>query len=172
MAPTNRLTAQPWSPPGPTRVVSTSEKRTVDGQVTSPLFDLYDDILITNCYEMTSARMPFAATPRVTANWTLIWPSQRSHIQELCSYSICLKWTKSDHQHQSSQGALPFATTSCACIPTLFIANVFSIFVHMYCNHWPSFRSTVNINRLEVYIKIIYLVWRYISHLLTSKHEI
>ena len=160
MAPTNRLTAQPWSPPGPTCVVSTSEKRTVDGQMTSPLFDLYDDILTINCYEMTSA------------NWTFIWPSQRSHIQELRSYSICSKWTKSDHQHQSSQGALPFATTSCACIRTLFIVNVFSIFVHMYCNHWPSFRSTVNINCLEVYIKIIYLVWRCISHLLTSKHEI
>ena len=71
-----------------------------------------------------------------------------------------------------SQDAPPFATTPSACIPTLFIVNAFSNSVHMYCNHWPSFMSTVNINRLEVYIEIIYLVWRYISHLLTSKHEI
>ena len=49
---------------------------------------------------------------------------------------------------------------------------VFGICIHMHCNHWQSSRSTVNINNLEMYIKIIYLLWRYLSHLLTLKHEI
>ena len=52
-----------------------------------------------NHYEIISARRPFTATPRVTANWTPIWPQPMSNIQELCSRSFISKWTKSDHQH-------------------------------------------------------------------------
>ena len=78
---THRSTVDPsW--PNPCR-----QRSDLDGRVTSQL--LRPDILITNCYEITSAR-----TPRVNRK---LEPT--SHIQELCSHSICSKWTKSDHQH-------------------------------------------------------------------------
>ena len=57
----------------------------------------------------------------------------------------------------TSQDAPPFTTTTPASIPTLFTVNAFGVCVHMHCNHWQSSTSTVNINRLEVYIKIIYI---------------
>ena len=127
--------------------------------------------LITNHYEMNSTHMLYAATPLVTTNWTShLAPANVPH-SRIMQPQYQLKVDQI--QPSTSQDAPPpFATTTSACIPTLFIVNAFSICVHVYCNHWPSFMSTVNINRLEVYIKIIYLIWRCISHLLTSKHEI
>ena len=45
--------------------------------------------LVTNHYEMTSARTLFVATLHVTANWTPIRLQPMCNSQELCSHSIC-----------------------------------------------------------------------------------
>ena len=91
--------------------------------------------------------MPFAATHKPQTPY--VTPSRIMQPQYVLKVNRI--------QPSTSQDAPPFTTTTPASIPTLLTANAFGVCVHMHCNHWQSSTSTVNINRLEVYIKIIYI---------------
>ena len=96
--------------------------------------------------------MPFAATHKLQTPYVplsrIVQPQYVLKVDEILPSTL--------------QDASPFTTTTPGSIPTLFIVNAFGIVytcIATIGNHLR--RSTVNINRLEVYIKIIYLIWIY-----------